>query len=141
MAIEMKDTATIAAKFSQRAQAAGAEYKSGVTGKGAKWQSNTAAAEDTFGQAVTAAVGRRAYSKGVAKAGASKYESKASGVGAIRYPQGVGGAQADYQAGVEPYFAVLKGVSLSPRAPKGSPQNLERVRAVTEALHNKKISG
>jgi len=141
MAIEMKDTATIAAKFVQRAQAAGSEYKSGVAGKGAKWASNAAAAEDTYGQGVTAAVGRRAYSKGVSKAGAAKYETKASDIGATRYPQGVASSGAAYQAGFEPYAGVLKGVALAPRAPKGAPQNLERVRAVTEALHNKKISG
>jgi len=141
MAIEMKDTAAIAAKFVQRAQAAGSEYKGGVAGKGAKWQSNTAASEDTYGQAVTAAVGRRAFSRGVAKAGAAKYETKASDIGATRYPQGVAGAGAAYAAGFEPYAGVLKGVALAPRAPKGAPQNLERVRAVTEALHNKKISG
>jgi hypothetical protein len=141
MAIEMKDTATIARKFVQRAQAAGSEYKTGVAGKGAKWQSNTAAAEDTYGQGVTAAVGRRAFSKGVAKAGAAKYETKASEIGATRYPQGVAGSEAAYASGFEPYAGVLKSVSLAPRAPKGSPQNLERVRVVTEALHNKKISG
>ena len=141
MAIEMKDTATIARKFVQRAGAAGSEFKTGVTGKGAKWQSATMAAADTFGQAVTAAVGRGAFAKGVAKAGGAKFEDKASGVGAVRYPQGVSGAEAAYASGFEPYAGVLKGVALAPRAPKGSPQNLERVRAVTEALHNKKISG
>jgi len=141
MAIEMKDTATIARKYVQRGQAAGSEYKTGVAGKGAKWASNAAAAEDTYGQGVTAAVGRRAYSKGVAKAGPAKYETKASDIGATRYPQGVAGSEAAYAAGFEPYAGVLKGVALAPRAPKGAPQNLERVRAVTEALHNKKISG
>ena len=141
MAIEMKDTASIAAKWSSRAGAAGAEYKSGLAGKGAKWQSNTAAAEDAYGQGVTAAVGRRAFSRGVAKAGGTKYETKATEIGASRYGQGVGAAQAAYAAGFEPYAGVLKGVALAPRAPKGSPQNLERVRAVTDALHNKKISG
>jgi hypothetical protein len=141
MPIEMKDTATIAAKYSQRAQGAGGEYKTGVAGKGAKWQAGAAAAADTYGQAVTAAVGRGAFAKGVSRAGGSKYETKASGIGATRYPQGVAGAQADYAAGFEPYAGVLKGISLQPRAPKGSPQNLERVRQVTDALHAKKISG
>jgi hypothetical protein len=141
MAIEMKDTAAIAAKYVQRAQASGSEYKGGVAGKGAKWAANTAASEDTYGQGVTAAVGRRAFSRGVAKAGAAKYETKAADIGATRYPQGVAGAGPAYQAGFEPYASVLKGVALAPRAPKGAPQNLERVRAVTEALHNKKISG
>lgn len=139
--IEMKDTATIAAKFVQRAGAAGSEYKSGVVGKGAKWQGATLAAADTYGQAVTAAVGRGAFARGVSKAGGAKYEEKASVIGSTRYGQGVAGSQAAYATGFEPYAGVLKGVALSPRAPKGSPQNLERVRQVTDALHNKKISG
>jgi hypothetical protein len=138
MAIELKDTATIARKFVQRAGAAGAEYTAGVTGKGGKWATNTAAGGDNYEQGVTAAIGRKAFQKGVSAAGPAKFEQKASTIGATRYPQGVAGAEAAFTQGFEKYANVLKGVALPPRAPKGSPQNLQRVAAVADALHRAK---
>ena len=139
MAIEMKDTATIARKYAQRAQAAGGEYKAGVTGRGAKWSNATAAAADSYAQGVQAAIGRQAFQKGVSAAGPAKWEDKASNIGATRYPQGVAGAEPAFAQGFDKYATVLKGVSLPPRAPKGSPQNIQRVAAVAEALHRAKI--
>ena len=138
MAIEMKDTAAIARKFVQRAGAAGGEYSAGVVGKGAKWATNTAAGGDNYEQGVQAAIGRKAFQRGVSAAGPAKFEQRASTTGATRYPQGVAGAEAAFASGFEKYANVLKGVSLPPRAPKGSPQNIQRVAAVADALHRAK---
>lgn len=138
MAIEMKDTAAIARKFVQRAGAAGAEYKSGVAGKGAKWATNTQAAADNYAQGVQASIGRGAFARGVSAAGPGKFEAKAGEIGATRYPQGVAGSEAAFAQGFDKFANVLKGVSLPPRAPKGSPQNLQRVAAVADALHRAK---
>jgi hypothetical protein len=138
MPIEMKDTATIAAKWASRAGAAGSEYTAGVTGRGPKWQAATSAAGDTYEAGVTQAIGRKAFQKGVSTAGPTKWEDKATKIGASRYGQGVSAAQPTYSTGFEKYAGVLKGISLPPRAPKGSPQNLERVRTVADALHKAK---
>lgn len=137
MAITMKDTATIARKFASRAQAAAGEYKTGVDAT-TDWAGPTQAASGNYEQGVTAAIGRQAFQKGVAAAGTAKWKDKASNVGSTRYPQGVAGAEQAYAAGFEKSAGVLKSLSLPPRGPKGAPQNIERVRAVADALHRSK---
>jgi len=137
MAITMKDTATIARKFASRAQAAAPEYKVGVDAT-TDWAGPTQAAGANYEQGVTAAIGRSAFQKGVAAAGTAKWKDKASTMGSVRYSQGVAVAEAAYSAGFDKYANVLKGVSLSPRGPKGSPQNFQRVADVGTALHRAK---
>jgi hypothetical protein len=141
MALEIKDTASIATKWSQRAGAAGSEFAAGAAGKGAKCAQASIAAADSYKAAVTAAAGAGRYERGVSRSTAAKFDQKIAAVGASRYPQGVAAGQNAYQTGFEPYAGTIKGLSLSPRAPKGSPQNIERVRQVADALHAKKISG
>lgn len=138
MAIQLKDTATIARKFAQRAQAAGGEYSAGVAAPRVDWAQATAAAGDSYEQGVTAAIGRKAFQKGVSASGTAKWSAKATTLGATRYPQGVAGAEGAFAQGFDKYANVLKGVTLPPRAPKGSPQNLQRVAAVADALHRAK---
>lgn len=139
MAIQMKSTADIAAKFASRAQAAGPEYAAGVKNPSVDWQSATSAAGDNYEQGVTQAIGRKAFQKGVAAAGTAKWQSKASTVGASRYGQGVSGAGPAYAAGFDKYAGILSNLNLPPRAPKGSPQNISRVQAVADALHRGKV--
>ena len=138
MALQLKDTATIARKFASRAQAAGGEYKSGVDTTAVDWAAVTTAAGDSYEQGVTQAIGRKAFQRGVSAAGTAKWKEKASNIGASRYGQGVAGAEQAYAQGFDKYANVLKGLSLPPRAPKGSPQNLQRVQAVADALHRAK---
>jgi hypothetical protein len=138
MAIQLKDTATIARKFASRAQAAGGEYKSGVDTTSVDWAAVTAAAKDSYEAGVTQAIGRGAFQKGVSAAGTAKWKDKASNIGASRYGQGVAGAEGAYATGFDKYANVLKGLSLPPRSTKGSPQNIQRVQAVADALHRAK---
>jgi len=138
MAIQLKDTATIARKFASRAQAAGGEYKSGVDTTQKDWAALTAAAKDSYEAGVTQAIGRGAFVKGVSAAGTAKWKDKAVNIGASRYGQGVAGAEAAYAQGFDKYANVLKGLSLPPRSAKGSPQNIQRVQAVADALHRAK---
>ena len=138
MALQLKDTATIARKFASRAQAAGGEYKAGVDTTTADWAAATTAAGDSYEAGVTQAIGRKAFQKGVSAAGTAKWKEKASNIGASRYGQGVAGAEQAYAQGFDKYANVLKGLSLPPRAPKGSPQNIQRVQAVADALHRAK---
>ena len=137
MAITMKDTATIARKFAARAQAAAPEYTVGVDAT-ADWAGPTEAAGANYEAGVTASIGRKAFQKGVRDAGTAKWKDKASRVGSTRYGQGVAGAEAAYATGFEKSANLLKSLSLPPRGPKGAPQNIERVRAVADALHRGK---
>jgi hypothetical protein len=139
MAIRLKDTASIARKYAQRAQAAGPEYSNAVKDTQIDWAGPTAAAAESYNQAIQEAIGRQAFARGVAKAGTEKWRNQASSLGAARYPQGVQQAEATYAEGVAPYLETLKGLSLPPRGPAGAPQNAQRVVAVMDALHRKKV--
>ncbi|MGH9487132.1 MAG: hypothetical protein ACRD04_06020 [Terriglobales bacterium] len=141
MPIATKDISSISSKWSTRAQAAGPDYLAGVKNTNVDWAGATAAAADSWGQGVAQAVSNGQFAKGVTAVGTAKWQSAASSKGATRYPSGVAGAQPAYNAGFAPYLAVIQQVILPPRSPRGSPNNIQRVTAVTSALHQKKISG
>lgn len=133
MALKVKDAASSAQKFVQRAQAAGADYGKGVAGAGQAWQERASAAKDTFAAGVQAAIGRDAYTKGIAKAGAARYTERAAGVGAQRYPQGVGAAGPQWQKNTAPYLDNMANLTLPVKRPRGDPGNLQRVAAIAES--------
>ena len=83
-AIRIKDTGSLAKKFVQRASAAAGDYKDGVTAAGGDWETNTKASEDNYAAGVQAAIGDKRFGKGVTNAGASKYVTRASTLGAQR---------------------------------------------------------
>ncbi len=134
MAIAMKPVADIAAKFVKRAQAAAPEYEAGVKAPKKDWATETKAAEGSYTQGVTEAIGRGAFGKGVAEAGTGKWQEKAVKLGPQRFSQGVAGAGGDYAKGFGPVAEALSRVVLPAKGPRGAAQNIERVRAVDDAL-------
>jgi len=140
MAIKVKDAAASAAKFVQRAGAAGADYKTGVENAGAAWANNTAAAQNTWVEAIQGAVANNRFQKGVTKAGPGKYTAAAGTKGAQRYPSGVASAGPAWQTGTQPFLTVISNLSLPPRRPKGDPGNIQRVSAVADALRAAKLA-
>jgi len=141
MPIVTKDINTIASKWSSRAQAAGPDYTAGVKTTQKDWAGLTAAASDSWGAGVQEAIGNGRFAKGVAAAGTAKWQAAASTKGAQRYPQGVSVAQPAFVNGFAPYLAVIQNVTLPPRSPRGSPNNIQRVGVITAALHAKKVGG
>ncbi len=138
-AIRIKDTGALAKKFVQRASQAAGDYKTGVEASGADWEANTKASEQNYADGVTAAIGRKAFGMGVAKAGAAKFTQRASTLGAQRYPSGVQAAEGAWSQGFQPFSQVLAGLSLPPRRPKGDPGNQQRANAVAVALRAAKV--
>jgi hypothetical protein len=132
MALKVKDAATAAAKFVARAQGAGADYSKGVANAGQNWQDKATAAKDSFAAGIQAAIGRDAYTKGIAKAGASRYTDRATNVGAQRYPQGVAGAGPQWQKNTQPYLDSMANLTLPVKRPRGDPGNLARVQAIAD---------
>jgi hypothetical protein len=139
MPLNVKDAASSATKYVQRAQAAGPAYTSGVQAAGDKWASATAASGDSYSAGVQQAISSQRFQKGVAKAGAAKYSTNAAGKGAQRYPQGVAAAGPAWQNGTAPYLSALASLSLPPRMPRGDPGNINRVAAVTTAMRALKL--
>lgn len=138
-AIRIKDTGALAKKFVLRAGQAQGDYKTGVEAAGADWQTRTAASGDNYANGVQAGISRKAFERGVADAGPAKYVTRASTLGAQRYPVGVGAAEGDWAKGVGPYLDELKGMELPPRRPKGDPGNQARANMVAQRLRARKI--
>jgi hypothetical protein len=141
MAIQTKDITTIAAKWSTRAQAAGPDYTAGVKTTTKDWAGLTTAAAPNWSQGVSEAVSSGRFAKGVTAAGTDKWRNAASGKGAQRYPTGVAAGGPAYNAGFNPFLTTIQNVNLPPRSPRGSPNNIQRVSAIADALHAKKLSG
>ena len=139
MPIQTKDINAIAGKWSQRAQAAGADYTAGVKSPRKDWAQNTAAAGDSWGQGVQTAVADGRFVKGVTRVGTPKWQANSIAKGSVRYPQGVAVGQPAFQAGFGPALQVIQGLNLPPRSPRGSPSNNLRTTAVNDALHRFKV--
>lgn len=141
MAIKIKSADDIAKKFATVTPGRSTEYAAGIDGTSeAEYQAKTVASEANWAQAVQAAIAAKLFSKGAAKGG-PKWKRNASGKGVTNYSVGVAGAAEDYATGFAPYQAVIANLTLPPKGPKGSPANIERVRAVAVALRNKKVAG
>lgn len=139
MAVPVKDVTAAAQKFVARASAAGGDYKTGVQNSGGKWAANTKASTDAYALGVQQAISDGRFGASVDQAAQTKFQDRASNVGAQRYPQGVQGAQTSWANGTKPYLDTIAGLNLPPRAPKGSPQNYQRVQMIGDALRAKKL--
>lgn len=134
MAIQIRDIGTLANKFVARAGQAQGDYKSGVEGAGQAWEAGAAAGESNYEQGVQNAIGRKAFGKGIRQAGGSKYVKNAAGLGPQRYGTGVANAKDAWAQGFGPVAAVISGLTLPPKGPKRSPQNMARANMVATAL-------
>ena len=141
MVIKLKPIADVATKWARRSSAAGPDYEAGIKNPKADWATETKNAEGAFEAGIQDAVSRKAFSKGVNKAGSEKWARKAVAVGPARYGPGVNAAQSDYSNEFGPYRDTLERVSLPQRGRKGDPANIERVRAIATALHSQKTGG
>lgn len=135
----IKSLAKAAEKWKNRASGAASDYKEGVQTTTKDQAALAIAAKDSYATGVQDAISRGAFESGLAAAGTSKWRNKSAGKGARNYPTGVAEAQSDYQAGFAPYHAALEGITYPPRGPRGSPQNIERVRVENETLHNVRV--
>jgi len=127
-------------KWTRRAGSASEEYRRGVTGAGQRWQAGATAGKANFAAGVTAAISSGRFEKGVAKAGAAKYERNAGTLGGDRFASGVANAECAYAAGVQPYLSAIAAVDLPARGPVGSEGNYGRVTAIGKALRQLKMS-
>jgi hypothetical protein len=132
------DASRVAQKWSRRAAGASQDYQAGVESTSASWAGNATAAKDTWKTAVTAAAGRGAFEKGIARSGDAKWKANTVSKGPARYSQGVGVAEGDYSSQVAPYLQLIGSTDLPMRGPAGSPGNIQRVATLAAALRGLK---
>lgn len=139
MAVKVKEIGKASEKFVTRASAATTDYQDGVRDTSPdQYASAAVAAGAAYAQGVQAAIGQKRFEKGIA-AKKAKWQRKALDVGGARFGPGVAAAKADYESAVAPYLDTIKGLTLPPRGPAGTPANIERVRAIADALRKRKV--
>jgi hypothetical protein len=138
--MKVRDLSTAAKKFGTNASAGSGNYVQGVQNS-AGWAAPTEAAQATWAAGVSAAAGNGSFAKGVAKAGDAKWKANVQSKGQSRYQQAVSSptAQTNWSQGFQPYASTLSGMTLPPRGVKGSPANIQRVQAISDALHKQKV--
>ena len=137
---EIKPMSRITDKWGSNSAQAGDAYREGVTSPRRSWSAAAAAADQARRDGLAEADARDAFKTGVQTAGDTKWKANATVLGPSRYRQGVQNAKPAFSAGFTKYHGVIAGVTLPPRGPKGSPENIERVRAIADALHSAKVS-
>lgn len=120
------------AKWASRSQGAVGDYKKGIQSPRRSWSGAAAASEGNYEAGISAAIGKKSYSKGVNAAGDVKWKKNADEKGGQRYGQGVASGQEEYRAGFAPFANVLNSMTLTPRGPKGT--NYGRVQEVGQLL-------
>lgn len=136
---KIMDTGAIAEKYGRVTPARQTDFEGGVKAPMNDWGANTKAAEGNYNQGVQTAIANKSFGKGVEKAGTAKWQAKTIEVGVGRWGTGVRAGQADYQTGFDPYAKVIASTTLPPRYPKGDPRNIDRVNAMSKALHTAKV--
>lgn len=140
MAIKIASPASIAAKYSRVTPGRSSDYESGIQATSTEaYEQPTLQAEPNYERGVTQAIARKAFSKGVQGAG-GRWKSRSLDEGPSRFASGTAGAAQAYEQGFAPYQSVIANLTLPPRGPAGDPKNIERVRAVAEALRKEKVS-
>jgi len=137
--MEVRSIAEAQDKFAKRASAAAPEYQRGVAGAGNKWLTGATASEDAYSQGVAEAAANKRYGAGVRKAGASKYQDRATKLGPQRYQTGVAEGAPEWGKNFAPHAQTLASIDLGPKGMRGSEQNYNRARQVGQALRMKKL--
>jgi len=117
----------ISPKWVRNAGAGAASYDEGVTNPQGNYEQASLAAVTAFNAGIQ-----------VRRAGNAKWQRGAKTKGVVRFAPGVAAAEPDYTAGFAPYHAAIQAVQLPVRGPRRSPQNLQRVSAITTALGARK---
>ena len=130
--------AKIAKKWARVTQERTEDYEDGVRNPKKDWADETADAEPRYEAGIKASILRKGFSKGVRRVGTAKQKAKTILKGIIRWPEGVRGAEADMQKGMEPVVSALEGITLPQRYETGDPRNIDRVKIIQQTLHKLK---
>jgi hypothetical protein len=130
-----------AAQKWQTNAAQGAQYyEEGINNPRRSWQTSTIAAAKNQADGVQKAIQEKRFEKGVQKAGDTAWRDGAINKGVQRFAPGIQASAGKYENNITPFLNVIESTTLPPRYPKGDPRNIERVKAMSEALRKKKLS-
>ncbi len=131
---------SISKKWAEVTPLRAADYEAGIRNPRRPWAAATVNAEGSSEDGVRQAMGRKAFGKGVKKAGDEKWQRKSLTRGVPNWGPGVADAEGDFNAGFAPYREAIAAVKLPPRYARRDPRNLQRVKAINDALIARYVS-
>jgi hypothetical protein len=134
----IKPISDIAEKWARVAPTRQEDYLKGVQSPRTPWEAGATAADGAYKAGVQAAVAQNRFTAGIRAAGNAKWQRKATELGPSRFATGTQAARPDFEKGFGPFRQVIEATTLPPRRPKGDPGNIERVRAMADALRRAK---
>jgi len=135
----IKTLAAIKEKWGRVTPTRQQDYTLGVQNPRRPWAQSTIDATAQYEAGILEAIADGRFQGGVARTGDAGWRSKTLEKGPVRWAHGVQLAEDDYGRGFAPYRDLIESIVLPPRGPRGSPQNLERVRIIADALHALRI--
>ncbi|TKJ24795.1 MAG: hypothetical protein CEE41_05140 [Hadesarchaea archaeon B3_Hades] len=136
---EIKALGAIREKWTRVTPMRTEDYRLGIQNPKRDWAEETEAAADNWKMGIDAAHVKDLFPKGVRAAGSSKWRDRALKKGPGRFAEGVMIASPDFEKGFAPFHAAIERVDLGPRFPRRDPRNLQRVKAVVDALIEEKM--
>lgn len=136
---EIKDIATVAAKWTRVTPGRQDDYKAGIMNPRRDWATQAGASEANYKQGVDNAQAKGLFKKGIEAAGSEKWRNKSLSKGPSRFAEGVYASGSDYQKGFQPYHDAIKAANLGPRFPRRDPRNLQRVANIVNAITAVKV--
>jgi len=131
---------SIASKWAEVTPMRSSDYAAGVANPRRSWSGAAKNAEKAYEDGVTKAIAKKAFGKGIGKAGDEKWSRKSSVNGVRNWGPGVAEAKGDYASGFGPYHSTIAATALPARYARRDPRNIERVKAIATALAAKKES-
>jgi len=129
----------VAKKWGEETPRRAVYYEANTPGSAPTWEANSKAAAANFKAAVQASNIDALFRGGVTKAGAAKFARKVAAL-AGRFGPGVSAAISDMQTNVAPFLTEIAAVDLKERKPRGDAGNYERVKAIGDRLHSKRLA-
>lgn len=137
--MEIKNLSAVREKWARVTPMRTEDYKLGVKNPKRDWADETEASEANWKMGIDKAASQGLFKKGVRQAGTGKWEKGALEKGPQRFAEGVMLAESDYEKGFAPYHAAIERADIGPRFPRRDPRNLNRVKAVVDALVAEKL--
>ncbi len=129
----------LAEKYKRVTPGRRADYEAGIAKPKADWASNTVAAETAYEQGVQEAVSAKRFGKGVTDKGTAGWQADTKQKGPERWATGIGYGSPKFQQNFAPFADVIARTTLPPKYGKGDPRNIDRVKAIADALRAAKV--
>jgi len=137
--VKIKSLDTITDKWAKETPARAPYYEAGIKDPARDWKTAALEGQSAYEDAMRDPTVLALRAKKIEKVGTEKWQRKAIAVGPARYRAGVPAAKDDYSVGFAPFHSVLSAVVLPEKGARGDPKNYERVKAIGDALHKKRM--